>query len=57
MNTSTSAPRPREILSTCQAIRSHWSNAKLRARQRLARTKQRQLARWLTGGHSCRSAV
>ena len=49
MHTVATAPRPRDISSTCQAIRAHWTRAKRRARQELAQVKQRQLVRSLRG--------
>ena len=57
MHKDIKAPQPRKILSDCQAIRSLWSSDKRRARRHLAETRQRELFRWLVGGHDgCRRA-
>lgn len=58
MTNITPAPRPREIVSTAQVIRAHWSRAKRVERRRLARTKQLQFVRWLAvGQHHGQHAV
>ena len=58
MNTNPIAPRPEDILNTCQVIRNHWTTAKLREREQRAKAKQRQLVRWLAAAQaSCQHAV
>lgn len=52
MTSHTSAPKPREIVSSLEAIRAHWSAAKLLERRQLAKSKQRQLARCLASGRA-----
>jgi hypothetical protein len=49
MSQSHTAPRLRDVRSSCQMIRAHWSSAKRRERRQLARKKQGLLVRWLTG--------
>lgn len=58
MHPNPTAPRPQDILNTCQVIRNHWTSAKLREREKQAKAKQRQLARWLAAAQaSCQHAV
>jgi hypothetical protein len=52
MSNNVNVPRPRDIVSTCQSIRAHWTSAKLRARRQLAEKKLRQLVRRLAHGQS-----
>ena len=52
MNNSPNAPRLQDVRNTCQSIRANWTSAQRRERQQLARTKQRQLIRWLSAGQA-----
>ncbi len=52
MSHHNTAPGPREISNSCQLIRSHWNLSKIRERRQRAKSKQRELVRYLVTGRT-----
>jgi hypothetical protein len=52
MNTQITVPKTDKILSRCQSIRSLWSPTKMQRRRQLAKTRQRQLMKWLAASQA-----
>jgi hypothetical protein len=52
MSTQTTVPKAEKIVSRCQSIRSLWTDRKRQQRRELARTRQRQLMKWLSASQA-----
>ena len=52
MSTQITVPKAEKILSRCESIRSLWTPTKRQQRRELAKTRQRQLVKWLSASQA-----